>query len=201
MRGTLSETGAVANVIEPVELTAAEGALLLRPPRRAEAAEAMAMLRDAEVAQWNPAPAVVDLPSARAWCDRGADWAAGGHATFSIVVASTGAYAGNISLFEVDFEHAVGSVGYRIAAQHRRRGVATAALAAVRDWAFRDVRLERVQLFHAVPNHGSCVVAERCGFLLEGVLRSGSVFGDGERYDEHLHARLATDGAAAAEVS
>ena len=180
-------------MIEPVELVAAEGALLLRPPRRAEAADALAMLGDHEVAQWNPAPAVVDLPSARAWCDRGADWAAGGHATFSIVVASTGAYAGNISVFDLDLEQAVGSVGYRIAPEHRRRGVATSALAAVRDWVFQDVRLVRLQLFHAVPNLGSCAVAERCGFPLEGVLRSGSVFGDGERYDEHLHARLATD--------
>jgi RimJ/RimL family protein N-acetyltransferase len=193
--GTLSDTGGVANVIEPVELTAAEGALVLRPPRRREAADALSMLTDADVAQWNPAPAVVDLASARAWCDRGADWAAGGHATFSIIVASSGAYAGNISVFGIDLEQAVGSVGYRIAPAHRRRGVATAALRAVRDWVFLDIRLARLQLFHAVPNRGSCVVADRCGFSLEGVLRSGSVFGDGERYDEHLHARLATDGA------
>lgn len=181
------------NVIEPVELTAAGGALVLRPPRRGEAGDALALLTDPDVAQWNPAPHVVDLPSARAWCERGADWAAGGHATFSIVDVASGAYAGNISLFDVDLEQSVGSIGYRVAASQRGRGVATAALAAVRDWAFRDVRLARLQLFHAVPNEASCAVAERCGFVLEGVLRSGSVFGDGERYDEHLHARLATD--------
>ena len=181
------------NVIEPVALTAAEGALVLRPPRRNEAAAALAMLTDPDVAQWNPAPLVVDLPSSRAWCERGGDWASGGHATFSIVDASTGGYLGNISLFEIDLEHAVGSIGYRLVAAHRGRGIATASLAAIRDWAFRDVGLVRLQVFHAVPNAASCAVAERCGFALEGVLRSGSVFGDGERYDEHLHARLASD--------
>lgn len=179
-------------MIEPVELKAGDGSLRLRPPHRREADGALAMLTDADVAQWNPAPLVVDLPSARAWCERGADWSAGGHATFSIFDA-VGDYAGNISLFDLDLEQAVGSVGYRIAPRHRSRGIASAALAAVRDWVFSDVGLMRLQLFHAVPNVASCRVAERCGFALEGVLRSGSVFGDGERYDEHLHARLATD--------
>lgn len=180
-------------MIEPVELPAAGGALTLRAPRRSEAAAALALLRDPDVALWNPAPLVVDVLSARDWCDRGADWAAGGHATFSIVVTDTGAYAGNISLFDVDLEHGVGSIGYRIAPEHRLRGVATAALGAVTAWALSDVRLFRVQLFHAVENEGSCAVANRCGFALEGLLRSGSVFGDGLRHDEHLHARLACD--------
>lgn len=183
----------MANVLEPVELTAAEGRLLLRRPHRREATAALALLTDAEVAQWNPAPLVVDLPSARAWCERGAAWASGGHATFSIIDTATGAYAGNISVFDLDLEQAVGSVGYRIAPEHRSRGVATAALQAVRDWVFGDVGLVRLQLFHAVPNAASCRVAERGGFALEGVLRSGSVFGDGQRYDEHLHARLSSD--------
>lgn len=183
----------MANVVEPVELSAAGGSLVLRLPRRSEAAEALAMLLDAAVMQWNPAPLVVDLWSAKSWCDRGADWSKGGHATFSIVEAATGRYAGNISVFDLDLEQAVGSVGYRIAPTHRRQGIATAALTAVAAWALGDVRLERLQLFHGVPNVGSCVVAERCGFALEGTLRSATVFGDGHRYDEHLHARLASD--------
>lgn len=183
----------MANLIEPVELTAADGALVLRLPHRREAAAALAMLTDADVARWNPAPPVVDLATARSWCERGADWAAGGHATFSIIDVATDGYVGNISVFEVDLEQGVGSVGYRIAPGHRGRGIATAALAAVRDWVFGHVGLIRLQLFHAVPNAASCRVAERCGFALEGVLRSSSVFGDGARYDEHLHARLATD--------
>ena len=180
-------------MIEPVELTAGGGRLLLRPPRDHEAAAALVMLTDADVAQWNPAPLVVDLPSARAWCERGGDWGTGGHATFSIIEVASGSYAGNISVFDLDLEQAVGSVGYRVATEHRAKGVATAALATVRDWVFADLGLVRLQLFHAVPNEGSCRVAERCGFALEGVLRSGSVFGDGRRYDEHLHARLADD--------
>ena len=186
----------MANVVEPVELTSDDGRLLLRPPRRSEAAAALAMLTDPDVQQWNPAPAVVDVATARDWCDRGADWTNGGHATFSILDASDpSTYLGNISLFELalDPAHAQGSIGYRIAPPHRRRGVATIALRTVTAWAFRDVRLFRIQLFHAVANEPSCGVAERAGYRLEGVLRSGSTYGDGLRYDEHLHARLAND--------
>jgi RimJ/RimL family protein N-acetyltransferase len=183
----------MANVVEPVELVSEDGRWRLRPPRRSEAADALQLLLDPEVAQWNPAPLVVDLPSARAWCDRGADWAQGGHATFSILDASTDAYAGNVSLFDLDLDEAVSSVGYRVAPGWRRRGVATAALRTVTAWAFADVRLVRIQLFHAVANAGSCRVAAAAGYAPEGVLRSGSRYGDGRRYDEHLHARLESD--------
>jgi RimJ/RimL family protein N-acetyltransferase len=36
-------------------------------------------------------------------------------------------------------------------------------------------------------------VAEKAGFLWEGTLRQAYVYGDGMRYDDHLHARLASD--------
>src|SRR4051794_24206729 len=186
----------MANVVEAVELVSDDGRLLLRPPRRSEAAAALAMLTDPDVAQWNPAPAVVDVASARDWCDRGADWASGGHATFSIVDAKDpSTYLGNISLFDLalDPAHAQGSVGYRVGPAHRGKGVATTALRTVTAWAFDDVRLFRIQLFHAVDNRASCAVADRVGYRLEGVLRSGATYGDGLRHDEHLHARLACD--------
>jgi RimJ/RimL family protein N-acetyltransferase len=186
----------MTNVVEVVQLTSTDGRLLLRPPRRSEAAAALALLTDPDVAQWNPAPAVVDVATARDWCDRGADWAAGGHATFSILDADDpSTYLGNISLYEValDPAHAQASIGYRIAPEHRGKGVATTALRTVTAWAFRDVRLFRIQLFHAADNAASCAVAEHAGYRLEGVLRSGATYGDGLRYDEHLHARLASD--------
>lgn len=41
-------------------------------------------------------------------------------------------------------------------------------------------------------NPASCVVAERAGFIAEGVERAKLKHGD-ERFDVELHARLATD--------
>jgi RimJ/RimL family protein N-acetyltransferase len=65
---------------------------------------------------------------------------------------------------------------------------------AVTVWAFISLALQRVQLFHAVGNEASCRVAEKAGYALEGRLRSATIYGDGLRHDDHLHARLAAEG-------
>ena len=60
-------------------------------------------------------------------------------------------------------------------------------------WAFDDLGLHRIQLFHAVENVASARVAEKAGFTCEGRLRQSHRYGDGLRHDELLWARLATD--------
>ncbi len=182
--------------IDPVEVEVIEidlGEWVLRPPRPDEAAEALRMLSDPDVRQWNPVPSVVDLASAQQWLARGADWTSGDHATFSLVEAATGRFLGSVSLFRIDPEQAAASIGYRVAPQARGRGAATAGVSAVTDWAFSTLGLARIELCHAVTNPASCRVAVKTGYPLEGTLRQSMVYGDGERYDEHIHGRLASD--------
>jgi RimJ/RimL family protein N-acetyltransferase len=181
----------ILSPIEPVEL--AVGRLRLRPPSVTEAADALLMLTDPLTALWNPAPLVVDGRAAAAWCERGADWSPGDHATFSVLDVDTGRLVGNVSLHSVDWEQANGEIGYRVAPWARGNGVATESVRAVTDWAFDRLGLFRIQLFHAVVNEASCRVAVKAGYVEEGTLRSSTKYGDGLRYDEHLHARLAED--------
>jgi RimJ/RimL family protein N-acetyltransferase len=177
--------------IEPVEIAA--GRLQLRPPTEQDAADALAMLLDPDIAQWNPGPEQLDLESVRAWCRRGADWSDGSHATFAVLDATTGRLLGNVSLHEVDHAQQDAEIGYRVAPWARSTGVATAGVAAVARWAFGAVGLVRIEIRHAVVNIASCRVAEKAGFPCEGILRQAYVYGDGARYDDHLHARLASD--------
>ena len=184
--------GRPATGIEHVEIAA--GAWQLRPPSAGEAEDALAMLTDPLTVRFNAAPRVVDLASARAWCERGADWSDGSHATFSVLDATTGRLAGNISLWQVDrHRQRTASIGYRTAPWARGQGVATAGVGAVTRWAFGALGIERIALPHSVDNVASCRVAEKCGYLAEGVTRAAYREPDGSRDDEHLHARLSTD--------
>jgi RimJ/RimL family protein N-acetyltransferase len=173
-----------------VELTS--GAWTLVPPRAEHAADVLVMFTDPEVQRWNPAPKVVDLESAADWLERSLAWEAE-WAVWSIVGAD-GAFAGSCSLWQMDRRfHFTGSVGYRVAPWARRQGVATAAVAAMTRFGIDALGLERIELVHTIPNVGSCRVAERAGFTLEGTLRSEYRTFDGQRWDSHIHGLLATD--------
>src|SRR5512132_4293281 len=129
--------------------------LLLRPPQASDADDALALLEDPAVVRWNPAPTVVDRDSALEWCESGADWGAGDHATWHGVDPKTKRLIMNISVFSVDREHASAKVGYRVVPWQRRQGYAREGLIAVTAWAFTEFRLARVQLEHSVENVGS----------------------------------------------
>ncbi len=177
--------------IEPVEIAA--GAWQLRPPSASEATDALAMLQDPLTLRFNPAPRVVDLDTARAWCVSGADWSDGRHASFSVLAATTGRLVGNVSLWDMDLTAHEAAIGYRTAPWARAQGVATSAVAAVARWAFGALAIERITLPHDPENLASCRVAEKAGFRAEGTLRGAYRADDGTRHDEHVHGRLASD--------
>lgn len=173
-------------------VTLEAGPYALRPATVADAEAALAMSRDRAILQWN-STWVVDLESAARWCLRGSDWSSGLHATLAIVDAQD-QYIGNFSIGGIDLENQrCASVGYRVAPWRRNRGVASHALAAATQWGFQSLGLERLDLPHAVENPASCRVAEKCGFRFEGLLRKGFRDDYGQRWDSHLHGRLATD--------
>lgn len=180
-----------ARASDVVELRTAR--LLLRRPQPQDADDALVLLRDPEVVRWNPAPSIVDLASARQWCERGADWGDGSHATWHAVDPHDGHLVANVSVFAIDPEHATAKVGYRVMPERRGQGLGSEALLAVSEWAFGALSLARIQLEHVVTNVGSCRVAERSGYRLEGTLRSAYLDPTGARHDEHVHGRLAAD--------
>jgi RimJ/RimL family protein N-acetyltransferase len=168
------------------------GEFILRPPDVAESAAVLELGLDPDVRLWNPRCRIADERDAVRDCLAGADWSDGSHATFSIVHAGTGRYAGNIALHGIDPEAAEARVGYRIARWARGRGVATRVLDGVAAWGFAELSLRRIVLTHAVENAASCRVAQKAGFLLDRFLPASKLFGDGLVHDEHLHVRSAS---------
>ena len=83
-------------------------------------------------------------------------------------------------------------LGYIVAPAARGRGVATDALEQLTRWAFTTVGALRAELMISVANAGSRRVAERCGYVCEGVLRSVHLKQD-IREDQEIWSRLPTD--------
>ena len=74
----------------------------------------------------------------------------------------------------------------------RGHGLAAIALEVVSNWALEAVGLHRLDLHHSVENTGSCRIAAKCGYDLEGTARSSVLHSDGW-HDMHLHARIKPD--------
>lgn len=179
-----------SGLVEHVELAADD--LLLRPWRETDAPAVLDALRDPAIAQWNPqGDGPIDDEVALLWVRRRADWSAGDHASLAVAAADDGKLLGSVSLHHI--RHGDASIGYWTMPAARGRQVATRAVVRLTAWAFDTLRLHRIELCHAVANPASCRVADRAGYPAEGTLRESYRYGDGRRYDEHLHARLATD--------
>jgi RimJ/RimL family protein N-acetyltransferase len=174
--------------IEPVEVHA--GDLLLRPWREEDADPYWAALQSPGGRLWHGS-AMSTRDELLATVARRRDWTLGDHASWVLVDGA--GLLGSISVHRIDRDQEDGEIGYWIAPAARGRGLAPRAAEAASRWAFADLGLHRIQLFHAVANVASARVAEKAGFTCEGRLRQSHRYGDGLRHDELLWARLATD--------
>lgn len=105
----------------------------------------------------------------------------------------TGDLVGTIGLFKVDWAHLTSEVGYGMRPSARGRGYATEALSLVSGWALRNCGLFRIELRAMVTNHASIRVAEKAGYLREGVARGAERDADGISRDMIVFSRIASD--------
>jgi RimJ/RimL family protein N-acetyltransferase len=92
----------------------------------------------------------------------------------------------------IEREALIAELGYLVVPQARGRGVATEALRLLTELAFTELDLVRLELMIAIHNQPSKIVAQRCGYVREGVLRS-VYFKQGRREDTEVWSRLARD--------
>jgi RimJ/RimL family protein N-acetyltransferase len=98
---------------------------------------------------------------------------------------------GNVGLSNIEFRHNTAWAYYWLTAEARGQGLAARALATVVAWGFEN-DVFRIELGHRVNNPASGRVAERAGFIAEGIERQKLRYGD-ERFDVRTMSRLATD--------
>lgn len=172
----------------PVELRAP--GIRLRPWLLSDAPAVLEARTDDAIAMWSPDGGGSDPRSVQEFVCRSMDWSSGRQASFALE-DDTGAFAGSVRLYRIDWNGRHADVGYWTAANARGRGLTSLAVDTLARWALDVLGLHRLDLYHAVANPASCRVAQKAGFALEQVLRRSYQYGDGRLYDEHRHVRHA----------
>jgi ribosomal-protein-alanine N-acetyltransferase len=152
-----------------------DGEIVLRPWRLDDLDALVDAIDDPEIGRWMPKiPHPYSVEAGAAYLAR----SAGREGRFAIVTADDGKLLGGISL--VPKQWGRGEIGYWIRADARGRGLATRALVLVSRWGLQR-GFRRLQLHADVDNPASHRVAEKAGFVREGVLRSWIEHDDDER--------------------
>ena len=80
-------------------------------------------------------------------------------------------HVGNVSIWQVSRLGRVGEIGYWVRTDATTKGIATEATARMVELGFSELGFHKITLRIAVGNRGSERVAEKLGFVREGVLR------------------------------
>lgn len=110
----------------------------------------------------------------------------------AFAIVAGGEFLGIAVAPEIDRARRTAELGYVVAPHARGKGVATAALGMLTDWAFDELDPVRLELYISAANVASQAVARRCGYTFEGVLRSSYVK-PGRWEDTAVWSRLAND--------
>ena len=102
---------------------------------------------------------------------------------FAICLAEDDRHIGNIKLGPIQWLHRRADLSLFIGDRNCwGQGLASEAIALVRDWAFNELDLQKLNAGVYAGNFGSRRAFEKCGFALEGTLRQEAWCG-GERVD------------------
>lgn len=170
-----------------------DGSVRLEPLGPVHLAGMRALGDDADVVRFTYVRAPLTDEAAGAWLDRYVQgWRDGTLAGFAIERSGGGEFLGFVAIVRYDAEGREAEIGYIVAPAARGRGVAASAVGLVTDWCLGPLGLERVELRIDAENTPSLRVAEKLGYVREGVLRSVH-FKAGERSDMAVYSRLPAD--------
>jgi RimJ/RimL family protein N-acetyltransferase len=158
----------------PPESPLTDGTVVLREWTDADVAAIASACSDDEIARWlDQVPQPYGERDAREYlASTRRGWREATISSFAIADASTQEPLGSVSVHWLDHDQGIGEVGYWVKREARGRGVATRAVRLVSRWALEACGLQRLQLRADVRNLASQRVAEKAGFVREGVLRS-----------------------------
>ncbi|MFS0674680.1 GNAT family N-acetyltransferase [Ornithinibacillus sp. 179-J 7C1 HS] len=103
----------------------------------------------------------------------------------------TGVLIANSGLHRIDWDVRKFEIGYWIDTRYSGKGYMTEAAKGIAEFAFRELKANRVEIRCDVKNVKSRAIAERLGFELEGILRQDSLDAYGkELRDTCIYAKV-----------
>jgi RimJ/RimL family protein N-acetyltransferase len=151
-----------------------------------------ALAHDPDVLRFTRVSEPVPPAFARTWLARYEAGRRDGTAEGFAAIGPDGTFLGLALAPDIDVEGRQLELGYIVAPPARGRGVATAILRRLTRWAFEEAGALRAYLLIETGNTASLRVAERCGYVQEGVLRSLHLKQD-RRADVSIWSRLPSD--------
>ncbi|MGW7056394.1 GNAT family N-acetyltransferase [Streptomyces sp. NPDC054887] len=176
--------------MEPTILTTER--LLLRPFEPADAEAVFQACQDPDIQRWTSVPSPYEREHAEGFVGRIVPdgWRYGTVYAFAVLSRDGGELVAAVS--SITRGEGAAEIGYWTAKEHRGRGYVTEAVRAVAHWAFTTVGVERLEWRAEIGNEASRAVAEKAGFVIEGVQRSG-IANKGVRRDGWSGALLPSD--------
>jgi RimJ/RimL family protein N-acetyltransferase/nitrite reductase/ring-hydroxylating ferredoxin subunit len=180
--------------INPPEPWLSDGVVALRAFRADDAAAITAACQDREIQRWVPLLPIpyteadargFILMSLQAWHD-------GTGCEFAIVDALDGRFLGAAGL-HLGANARRHAIGYWVAPEARRRGIATRAVRLLSRWAFERLGTQRLGLWALPGNVASQAVAEKTGFRFEGMVRNWELDRDDNLIDAVMFAMTRDD--------
>jgi RimJ/RimL family protein N-acetyltransferase len=154
-----------------------DGDLRLRPPVDGDVPAVYRICQDPQIQRWTRVPSPYRDADARQFVALSREALATGQGLHLLAVdESSDEILGAVGL-SVDGAEISGDLGYWVAPEARRRGVATRGGRLLCHLAFEQLRLGYVGLMAAAGNEASNGVARRLGFTLEGTRRRAMIDG------------------------
>ena len=169
----------------PGELRGAR--VVLRPYRADDAEQVFAAVDESRdhLRPWvNWVDDLLTTRDCRDYCIRcAATWSQRSDLSVGVFDASSGRYLGGSGLHDPDWELRSFEIGYWLRATALGNGYVTETVRLLVDFAFGHLQARSVSLTCDAENHSSRRVAERAGFVHEGMLRSAVLGRDGSARD------------------
>jgi len=159
-----------------------DGVITLRPYRVSDIDSVYEAVRESvpELSVWMSwCHLDYSVEETRTWIESQPDkWEKGTEYNFGISYNTGPLYLGGCGLSVIDRSCGVANLGYWVRTSWTNKGIATAATLLLAQFAFKELRLNRVELTIAVENQASLRVADKAGATREGVLRNRVVKND-----------------------